>query len=196
MAAKFLGEAPVAAARAWVARTCDVQVRDVTWVASGRVPYLTQRLPTTNMMEDNSAALKWCYNPINHSKQKHIPVAYHFVREQVAQFDNVNIVAIGTDWQLADLFTKCLPVSRMRFLVETIQGLNPALPPKSKVQQAKEALDSVAEVAKELFDLKKMLKDQASQDDAADVVTADEFFEQHFKEADPNSVPEMREHEN
>ena len=42
-AAKFLGETPVVAARAWVAFTCDVQVRDATRVGFGRVPYLTPK---------------------------------------------------------------------------------------------------------------------------------------------------------
>ena len=43
LAAKLLGETRAVAARAWVARSCDVQVRDVTRVACGRVPYLALR---------------------------------------------------------------------------------------------------------------------------------------------------------
>ena len=86
-------------------------------------------MPTTNIMEDNSAALKWCYNPMNHSKQKHIPVAYHFIREQVTEFHNLNVVPIATEHQLADMFTKCLPAPRFKHLVDTLRGLHPA--PKS-----------------------------------------------------------------
>ena len=53
-------------------------------------------IPTTTLFEDNSAAQKWCYNPLNHAKQKHIDIAYHFVREQCTQFLNLNVVPIGT----------------------------------------------------------------------------------------------------
>ena len=154
------------------------------------------RLPTTNMMEDNTAALKWCYNPMHHSKQKHIPVAYHFVREQVAQFDNINVVAVKTDLQLADLFTKCLPVPRMRFLVDSIRGLNPALPATSKMQGLKEMMRKGSEKMQEVlpdFDLKKQLLAEQSEKSLAHV-SADTFNEEHFKEKDPRFVPEMHEH--
>ena len=43
LAAKLLGETRAVAARAWVARSCDVQARDATRAGFGRVPYLTQQ---------------------------------------------------------------------------------------------------------------------------------------------------------
>ena len=47
-------------------------------------------------------------NPIMHSKTKHIPIKYHYLREQVSQKD-VKLEYIDTKEQIADIFTKPLP---------------------------------------------------------------------------------------
>ena len=136
-------------------------------------------MPTTNIAEDNAAALKWCYNPINHGKQKHIPVAYHFIREQVAQFCNLNIVPIATEFQLADLFTKVLPAPRFRFLVDSIRGLNPTpLAPRTVSERIQ---DAVKDASEELMSLKDRL-------DKNPTNTQERFFEEHFQEPDPVSL--------
>ena len=133
-------------------------------------------MPTTNIAEDNAAALKWCYNPINHGKQKHIPVAYHFIREQVAQFGHLNIVPISTDFQLADLFTKVLPAPRYKFLVDSILGKNPTpLAPRTISGKVK---DMVSEATDELMSLKDRLAQQPEQ-------PKESFFDDHFQEPDP-----------
>ena len=43
-----------------------------------------------------------------HSKTKHIPIKYHFLREQVSQ-KMVKLEYIDTKEQIADIFTKPLP---------------------------------------------------------------------------------------
>jgi hypothetical protein len=43
-----------------------------------------------------------------HSKTKHIPIKYHFLREQVAE-KNIRVEYVGTKEQVADIFTKPLP---------------------------------------------------------------------------------------
>ena len=112
----------------------------------------------------------------------------------MVNFDNVNVVAVKTDFQYADLFTKCLPTPRMRFLVDSIRGLDPALPPTSKLQKVKDAVKAGAE-AVAAFDLKQYLT-TAEIDKTVDEVSADTFFESHFKEANPKCVKEMYEHLN
>ena len=88
-------------------------------------------IPTTTLFEDNSAAQKWCYNPLNHAKQKHIDIAYHFVREQCTQFLNLNVVPIGTTDMLGDLYTKNLAGPRHQYLVQRIGNhTDPALATK------------------------------------------------------------------
>ena len=146
-------------------------------------------------MEDNAAALKWCYNPVNHAKQKHIPVAYHFIREQVALFDNLNVVAVSTDLQYADLFTKCLPSPRMKFLVDSIRGLNPPLP-THLTRKSKSVKDSILQGAEQLqeqlFNLRDhMLSKQVPKDSAND---DDSIFSRHFQEKKPEMIPEMQVH--
>jgi hypothetical protein len=42
-----------------------------------------------------------------HSKVKHIPMKYHFLREQVAE-KNIRVEYVGTKEQVADIFTKPL----------------------------------------------------------------------------------------
>jgi hypothetical protein len=44
-----------------------------------------------------------------HSKKNHIPIKYHFLREQVAE-KNIRVEYVGTKEEVADIFTK--PLSR------------------------------------------------------------------------------------
>ena len=61
---------------------------------------------------DNTSAISISKNPIMHSKTKHIPIKFHFLREQV--MSNVNkLEYVGTKDQIADVFTKPLP--KMQF---------------------------------------------------------------------------------
>lgn len=55
------------------------------------------------------------YIAANHGRSKHIKVDYHFVREQVSHGDLV-VTYVPTQLQLADIFTKSLPVSHFDVL--------------------------------------------------------------------------------
>ncbi|GJU95610.1 retrovirus-related pol polyprotein from transposon TNT 1-94 [Tanacetum coccineum] len=55
---------------------------------------------------DSKAAIAISYNPVQHSRTKHIDVRYHFIKEQVEK-GIVELFFVGTEYQLADLlFTK------------------------------------------------------------------------------------------
>nr|GEU75856.1 hypothetical protein [Tanacetum cinerariifolium] len=58
-------------------------------------------------------------NPIQHSRTKHIDVRYHFIEEKVEK-GIVELFFVGTEYQLADLFTKALPVERFKYLVRRL----------------------------------------------------------------------------
>nr|GFA48471.1 retrovirus-related Pol polyprotein from transposon TNT 1-94 [Tanacetum cinerariifolium]GFA51358.1 retrovirus-related Pol polyprotein from transposon TNT 1-94 [Tanacetum cinerariifolium] len=60
---------------------------------------------------DSKAAIAISCNPVQHSRTKHIDVRYHFIKEKVEK-GIVELVFVGTEYQLADLFTKALPVER------------------------------------------------------------------------------------
>nr|GEV86424.1 ribonuclease H [Tanacetum cinerariifolium] len=58
-------------------------------------------------------------NPVQHLRTKHINVRYHFIKEKVDK-GIVEIFFVGTEYQLADLFTKALPVERFMYLVRRL----------------------------------------------------------------------------
>ena len=57
---------------------------------------------------DNTSAINISKNLVMHSKTKHIPIKYHFLREQVSQ-KVVKLEYIDMKEQIADIFTKSLP---------------------------------------------------------------------------------------
>jgi len=59
---------------------------------------------------DNESAVKIASNPVQHSRTKHIDIRHHFLRDHVNKGD-IKIDGIGTDDQLADIFTKPLDES-------------------------------------------------------------------------------------
>jgi hypothetical protein len=61
---------------------------------------------------DNLGATYLSANPIFHARMKHIEIDYHFVRERVA-CKNLEIRFISSKDQIADGFTKALPVERL-----------------------------------------------------------------------------------
>jgi hypothetical protein len=57
---------------------------------------------------DNTSAINISKNHVMHSKTKHIPIKYHFLRDQVSQ-KVVKVEYIDTKEKIADIFTKPLP---------------------------------------------------------------------------------------
>nr|GEW64388.1 DNA-directed DNA polymerase [Tanacetum cinerariifolium] len=70
---------------------------------------------------DSKAAITISYNPVQHSRTKHIDVRYHFIKEKVEK-GIVEVFFIGTKYQLADLFTKAIPEERFKYLVRRLGG--------------------------------------------------------------------------
>nr|GEY20128.1 retrovirus-related Pol polyprotein from transposon TNT 1-94 [Tanacetum cinerariifolium] len=68
---------------------------------------------------DSKAAIAISYNPVQHSSTKHIDVRYHFIKEKNEK-SIVELFSVGTEYQLADLFTKALLVERFKYLVRRL----------------------------------------------------------------------------
>nr|GEX20826.1 retrovirus-related Pol polyprotein from transposon TNT 1-94 [Tanacetum cinerariifolium] len=68
---------------------------------------------------DSKAAIAISCNPVQHSRTKHIDVRYHFIKEKVEK-GIVELFFVGTEYQLADLFTKALHVERFQYLVRRL----------------------------------------------------------------------------
>ncbi|GKC43809.1 hypothetical protein Tco_1061531 [Tanacetum coccineum] len=72
--------------------------------------------------------LMYCYskstiaiscNPVQHSQTKHTDIRYYFIKEHIEK-GTVELYFVGTDYQLADLFTKALPKECIEYLVHRI----------------------------------------------------------------------------
>ncbi|GJX38471.1 hypothetical protein Tco_0251774 [Tanacetum coccineum] len=68
------------------------------------------------MYFDSKAAITISCNPVQHSRTKHIDVRYHFIKEKVEN-SIVELFFVGTEYQLADMFTKALSQDRFQYLV-------------------------------------------------------------------------------
>nr|GEW44631.1 retrovirus-related Pol polyprotein from transposon TNT 1-94 [Tanacetum cinerariifolium] len=68
---------------------------------------------------DSKSVIAISCNPIQHTRTKHIYVRYHFIKDHVEK-GTIELYFVGTKFQLADLFTKSLPETRFKFLVEKL----------------------------------------------------------------------------
>jgi hypothetical protein len=75
------------------------------------------------LMCDNESAVKLATNPVQHSRTKHIDIRHHFLRDHVGKGD-ISIYSIGTDDQLADIFTKPLDETRFCTLRSEMNVIN------------------------------------------------------------------------
>jgi hypothetical protein len=64
---------------------------------------------------DNESVIKIAYNPCEYSRTKHIDIRHHFLRDHAIKWDIV-ISHVGTNNQLADIFTKSHDEQRFREL--------------------------------------------------------------------------------
>jgi hypothetical protein len=65
-----------------------------------------------SLLYDNESAIKLTNNPVQHARTKHIDVRHHFIRDHQQKGD-ISIKSVGTEDQLADIFTK--PLDEKRF---------------------------------------------------------------------------------
>jgi hypothetical protein len=67
------------------------------------------------LLYDNESTIKIAYNPCEHSRTKHIDIRHHLWRDHAIKGDIV-ISHVGTNDQLADIFTKPFDERRFRKL--------------------------------------------------------------------------------
>ncbi|GKA51470.1 retrovirus-related pol polyprotein from transposon TNT 1-94 [Tanacetum coccineum] len=68
---------------------------------------------------DSKSSIAISCNPVQHSRTKHIVVRYHFIKERVEK-GTIELYFVKTDYQLAGLFTKALPIDRFNYLVRRL----------------------------------------------------------------------------
>jgi hypothetical protein len=67
-----------------------------------------KQLGATMIQVDNKSVIELVKNPVNHERSKHIDVHFHFIRDHVKE-GSVELVHMGSQDQVADIFTKPLP---------------------------------------------------------------------------------------
>ncbi|GJZ41573.1 retrovirus-related pol polyprotein from transposon TNT 1-94 [Tanacetum coccineum] len=90
----------------------------VLWLRT-HLTYYVFHFDKIPMYCDSKVAIVILCNPVQHSRTKHIDVRYHFIKEQVEK-GIVELFFVGTEYQLADLFTKALPEDRFKYLVRRL----------------------------------------------------------------------------
>jgi len=71
--------------------------------------------PTISILCDNTGAISISKNPVMHSKTKHIPIKYHFLREQVSE-QNIKAEYVPSKEQVVDILTKPLHGETFEYL--------------------------------------------------------------------------------
>ncbi|GJQ91838.1 hypothetical protein Tco_0002977 [Tanacetum coccineum] len=92
----------------------------VLWMRTKLTDYgfFYDKLP---IYSDSKIAIAISCNPVQHTRTKHIDVRYHFITDHVEK-GTIELYFVGTEFQLADLFTKSLLEARFKFLVETLDN--------------------------------------------------------------------------
>lgn len=67
------------------------------------------------ILHDNTSTISISKNHVMHSKTKHIPMKYHFMREHVLE-QKVKLEYVPSKQQVADIFTKPLPRDSFEYL--------------------------------------------------------------------------------
>ncbi|GJW12116.1 hypothetical protein Tco_1577943 [Tanacetum coccineum] len=67
----------------------------------------------------SKSAIAISCNLVQHSRTKHIAVYYHFIKEHIEK-GMIELYFVKTDYQLANIFTKALPVDRFNYLVRRL----------------------------------------------------------------------------
>ena len=75
--------------------------------------------PPMSILCDNTSAINMSNNPVMHSKTKHIPIKYHFLREQVLE-QKVKLEYVPSKEQVVDIFTKPLLRETFEYLIQNL----------------------------------------------------------------------------
>ncbi|GJT26677.1 retrovirus-related pol polyprotein from transposon TNT 1-94 [Tanacetum coccineum] len=95
---------------------CKSTSRGIQFLRDKLVSGSLKKQDCTTMSTAKVDAIAISCNPVQHSRTKHINIRYHFIKEHVEN-GTIELYFVGTEYQLADLFTKALPKERFEYLV-------------------------------------------------------------------------------
>eukprot|EP00253_Pinus_taeda_P015719 PITA_15719 len=95
-----------------VAASCCTQL---LWMMQTLQDFQIDCTSPVSILCDNTSAISISKNPVMHSKTKHIPIKYHFLREQVLE-QKVKLEYVPSKEQVVDILTKPLPREAFEYL--------------------------------------------------------------------------------
>lgn len=98
--------------------SCEA-AKEAIWVTRLLTELRLKEVLPVPLYSDNQSAIRLAKNPEFHQRTKHIDIKYHFIREQVEK-GVISLEFVGTENQLADLFTKPLEMVRFQDLRQRI----------------------------------------------------------------------------
>ncbi|GKB08334.1 hypothetical protein Tco_0836618 [Tanacetum coccineum] len=98
---------------------CKITSGGLQFLGGKLVSWSSKKQDCTAMSTDEAEYVSLSACCAQHSKTKHIDIRYHFIKEHVEK-GTVELYFVGTEYQLADLFTKALPRECFEYLVHRI----------------------------------------------------------------------------
>jgi len=94
-------------------------VNQAMWLRKILIDLNIEQKESTMIHVDNQAAIAISHNPVFHGKTKHFNIKLFFLRE-VQKAGAVVLFYCKTEDQVADIFTKPLPVNKFEFFRKTL----------------------------------------------------------------------------
>jgi len=95
-------------------------VNQALWLKKILVDLHMEPTGSFKVFVDNEAAIAISHNPVFHGRTKHFKIKFFFLRE-VQKDGDITLVYCKTEEQLADIFTKPLPVGKFQLLRQKIR---------------------------------------------------------------------------
>jgi hypothetical protein len=96
-------------------------VKEAYWVSEiiKRCNVTNDKCPVPLIYSDSLSAIDFTKHSVENNRSKHINIRYYFVRDWLSQ-NLFELRSVQSSSNLADIFTKCLPVKRFNLLTDNL----------------------------------------------------------------------------